>query len=129
MTEKSILIKKGRGKMKKKPDMDKLLKKYQPVVKKTGDQLSKAVKAAEEDVVRMYRMAQAHVDIQMKHLQKEKIYHEIGKYVAGRMAKGDIGIPGLEKFQKKLEKIDSEEDKTKKRLSHFGKKSKKSSKK
>ena len=123
------MIKKGRGEMKKRPDVDKLLKKYQPVVKKTGAQLSKAVKAAEEDVVRMYKMAQAHVDIQMKHLQKERVYHEIGKYVAGRIAKGDIDMPGLEKFQKKLEKIDSEEQKTKKRLSRFGKAEKKSSKK
>ncbi|NQT33380.1 MAG: hypothetical protein HQ594_06900 [Candidatus Omnitrophica bacterium] len=113
--------------------MDKLLKKYQPVMKKTGEQLSKAMKAAEEDIAKMYRIAQKHVEIQMKNLQKERLYHEIGKDVSDRIKKGtDISASSLEKYKKRLEKLDTEGDKIKKKLSSItkiGKKKKSSSKK
>ena len=87
---------------KKKTDLNKILKKYEPVMKKTGSQLAKALKAAEEDVAKMYRIAQMHVDIQMKHLKKEKIYHDLGKSVAPRIMKGELDDAGLSKFKKQL---------------------------
>lgn len=98
-------------------DIDKIVKKYQPAVKKTGEQLNKAVKAAEEDIARMYRIAQAHVEIQMTNLQKEKLYHDIGKEVALKFIKGEIDIPALEKYRKKLETLDSVTEKKKKTIS------------
>jgi len=105
----------------KKTDFNKMMKKYQPVAKKAGDQLTKAMKSAEEDISKMYRIAQAHVEIQMKNLQKEKLYHEIGKYVAGKLMKEDLNVSGLERFKKRLVQIDSEGEKMKKKLSRISK--------
>ena len=115
----------------KAPDWNKMMKNYQPVVKKTGAQLSKALKTAEEDISKMYRIAQAHVEIQMKNLQKEKLYHELGKHVAGKLAKGDTAITDLDKFKKRLDKINSDGEKMKKKLSRVSgvRKRKRSSKK
>ena len=98
-------------------DIDKMIQKYQPAVRRTGEQFTKAVKAAEEDIARMYRIAQAHMEIQMTNLQKEKLYHEIGKDVALRFMKGDIDMPGLEKYRKKLKQLDSTTEKKKKTIS------------
>ena len=92
----------------KKSDLNKLYKKYEPALKKTGVQLSKAIKAAEEDVVKMYKVAQNHVEVQMKNLKKEKIYYDIGKAVAKKILKGDIDFAGADKYKKDLEKIDAE---------------------
>ncbi|MFH1665048.1 MAG: hypothetical protein ABIA77_02755 [Candidatus Omnitrophota bacterium] len=114
----------------KKTDLSDMFKKYQPVVKKTGEQLSKAVKTAEEDISKVYKIAQAHIEIQMKNLQKERLYHELGKYVAGQLAKGSVDAGDLEKFKKRLEKIDSEGNKMKRRLTsiaRIGKRTKSSS--
>ncbi|MDP8257931.1 MAG: hypothetical protein P9L90_00700 [Candidatus Aadella gelida] len=108
-----------------KKEMDKLVKKYQPLVKKTGEQLSRALKAAEEDVAKMYKVAQVHVEIQMKNLQKEKLYHEIGKYVAKELSKGSLTAENLDKFKKKIEKINCEGEKVKKKLNSISKKPKK----
>ena len=100
-----------------KKDIDKMFKKYQPVVKKTGKQLSKAIKTAEEDVSKMYRIAQAHMEIQLKSLQKEKLYHELGKYVAKQLEKESLNLDSLDKYKKRLDKLTSEGDKVKKKLS------------
>jgi hypothetical protein len=105
----------------KKNDLDKLFKKYQPVVEKTGKQLAKAMKVAEKDISKMYKVAQTHVEIQMKNLQKEKLYHDLGKDVAGKLIKGEISIAGLEKYKKQLTKLSSEGEKMKRKLSRIGK--------
>jgi hypothetical protein len=104
----------------KRSDFDKVIKKYEPVMKKTGEQLAKAMKSAEKDVSKMYKVAQTHVEIQMKNLQKEKLYYDLGKYVAARLVKGDIEIAGLEKYKKSLSTIESEGRKIKGRLSRMG---------
>ena len=100
-----------------KADIEKAIKKYQPAVKKTGEQLAKAVKAAEEDIARMYKIVQAHVEIQMTNIQKERLYHEIGKDVASRIMKGEINTPEMEKYRKKLTGLEAEKDKKKKTIS------------
>ncbi|MGD2278531.1 MAG: hypothetical protein PVH45_00370 [Candidatus Omnitrophota bacterium] len=109
----------------KKNELDKMLKKYQPAVKKAGNQLQKAMKTAEEDISKMYRIAQTHVEIQMKNLQKEKLYYELGKYVAGKLMKGNIEIEGLERYKKSLNKINAEGARMQRKLSGIGKVSKK----
>ena len=101
----------------KKTDFNGIMKKCQPLVQKTGEKLAEAVKAAEKDVAKMYKIAQTHVEIQMKNIQKEKIYHEIGKCVAGQLMADKISVPGLEKYKKKLAKINAENEKNKKALS------------
>jgi DUF917 family protein len=103
----------------KKNDLNKLLEKYQPLLKKTGKQLSKAMKSAEKDLSKMYQVSQKHVELQVKNLQKEKLYHEIGKYVAGEMAKGKITLAGLDKYKKRLELIDQANEKLKRKLANI----------
>lgn len=110
-------------------DIDKMIKKYQPVVKKTGKQLAEALKAAEKDVEKMYKIAQVHVELQMKNLQKEKLYHEIGKFVAEKLVKGDFDVTSLDKYQKNILKINGEKERIQKKLSRVSKVSKKSAKK
>jgi len=107
--------------MGKKKNMDNLIAKYQPVLKKTGDQLAKAVKVAEKDLAKMYVKAQTHLEIQMKNLQKEKLYYDIGKYVAGRLASGELDAAGLEKYRKQLARIDAESRKMGKKLTAMDK--------
>ncbi|MFH1395158.1 MAG: hypothetical protein ABIH09_03280 [Candidatus Omnitrophota bacterium] len=105
----------------KKTDVHKLLKKYQPVIKKTGKQLSEVAKTAEEDISKIYKIAHTYVEMQMKNLQKEKLFHEIGKDVAGKMLSGKIDVPELEKYKTRLVAIDSAGSKMKKKLSRIGK--------
>ncbi|MFH1837010.1 MAG: hypothetical protein ABH862_02690 [Candidatus Omnitrophota bacterium] len=112
-----------------KKDIDKMVKKYQPMVKRTGEQLAKALKAAEKDVAKMYKIAQVHVELQMKNLQKEKLYHEIGKFVAERLVKGDLDLLALDKYKKSILEIDSEKEKVKNKLTDAEKKGKKGAKK
>ncbi|MFH1411812.1 MAG: hypothetical protein ABIG55_04115 [Candidatus Omnitrophota bacterium] len=103
----------------KKKDIDKMIKKYQPVVKRTGEQLSKALQAAEKDVAKMYKVAQIHVEIQMKNLQKEKLYYEIGKCVAEKIGKGGVNAEDLEKYKSRIMKMDSEGESVRKKLSRM----------
>ena len=110
---------------KKKNELDKLIKKYQPAVKKTGEQLTKAVKIAEEDIAKMYKVAQTHVEIQMTNLKKERLYHEIGKLVARKLVKGELSDSGLAKYKTKLDKLEAESEKKKTLLSRATKSSKK----
>jgi len=115
----------------KKTELSTLIKRYEPLMKKTGEQLTKAMKVAEKDIAKMYRIAQTHVELQMKKLQKEKLYHEIGKCVSEKLMKGDDSIAGMEKYKNRLNKIDSEGKKIKSKLSRIAKigKKKKVSKK
>jgi hypothetical protein len=113
----------------KKNDFDKLVKKYEPVIKKTRTQLAKAVKSAEEDISKMYKIAGTHVEIQMKNLQKEKLYYELGKYVAERLEKGGVNISGLEKYKKRLDTLNTEGAKMHRKLSRIGTKAKNAPKK
>ncbi len=115
--------------MAKKTDIDGLVTKYQPVLKKTGDQLAKAVKVAEKDISKLYQKVQTHLEIQMKNLQKEKLYYDIGKYVAAHLEKGDLEQKVLEKFKKELSKIDSQGKKMQKKLKAIDKKAKTAKKK
>jgi len=103
----------------KKEDFSTIMKKYEPVVKKTGEQLSKVVKAAEEDISKMYRIAQNHVEIQMKNLQEEKLYHELGKFVAKKILAGDDNFKDLEKYKTRLDKIESGRKKIKNKLTRI----------
>ncbi|HPN72672.1 MAG TPA: hypothetical protein PKZ41_01600 [Candidatus Omnitrophota bacterium] len=110
-----------------KGDMAKIVKKYQPTVRRTGEQLAKAVKAAEDDIARMYRMAQAQVEIQMTNLKKEKLYHSIGKEAAGMMLRGELEIPVFDKYISKLKALDVDAQKKKNTIIAIGRSKKKQS--
>ncbi len=105
----------------KKTDVDKLLKKYQPVMKKTGKQMAKIVKVAEEDISKLYRIAHTYVEMQMKNVQKEKLYHEIGKDISDKILTGKLEIPELDEYKKRLADISSKGSKMKKKLSRITK--------
>lgn len=105
----------------KNSDVNKLLKKYKPVVKETGKQMSKIAKSAEEDITKIYKIAHTYVEMQMKNLQKEKLYHEIGKHVAGKLISGKLDIPELEKYKRRLSVINLQGSKMKKKLSQISK--------
>lgn len=113
--------------MKFKEDMENIVKKSQPVVRKTGKQLAKAVKVAEEDIARMYKVAQAQVEIQMTKLKKEKLYHTIGKEVAGMILKGELEIPVFDKYIEKLKTLDTTTQKKKNAIIAIGRSKRKSS--
>ncbi|MFH1878801.1 MAG: hypothetical protein ABH883_08350 [Candidatus Omnitrophota bacterium] len=113
---------------KEKGDLNKLFEKYQPMIKKTGEQLSKALKIAEDDISKVYRSAQVHVEIQKKKIEREWLYHEIGKFVGEKLMNGTLVPEDLEKFRKRMLKINSDGEKMKKKLVQSGKGSKPSKK-
>lgn len=98
-------------------DVKGLAKRYEPVAKQTGKQLQKAMNAAGKDLEKMYKIAHGHFDVQLKHVQKEKVYHELGKYVAERLKSGKLKVTDLEKFKKKIDGLDAEEGKIMKKIS------------
>jgi len=109
-----------------KNEFNKFVEKYQPVVKKTGEQLSKVLKTAENDLSKMYKLAQTHVELQLKNLQKEKLYHDLGKYIAGELLKESFN-PKLDQYKKQLIKMNSDGEKMKRKLSGINKTAKKKS--
>ena len=104
--------------VKKKSDMDKVIQKYAPVMKKFGHEVGEAAKKGEESLVMMSKVLKIQMDILGGALQKEKLYYELGKDVAAKLVKGDAVIPGLEKYRAKLIAIDAEGKKKKKAISH-----------
>jgi glutamyl/glutaminyl-tRNA synthetase len=102
--------------MARKKEIESFMERYQPVIRKTGDQFAKAVKTAEEDLSKLYKKTQLQLDIQMKNFQKEKLYYDIGKILAEKIISGEIEHPDFKKFRKQLKKIESENKKTKKKI-------------
>jgi hypothetical protein len=50
------------------------------------------------------------LEIQFKDLEKEKIYHQIGKIVAEKVLKGDLEIEELDKFKRDVQYVFSSTD-------------------
>ena len=107
----SVILKKE-IKMEFKGEIDNIVKKYHPAVKKAGVQLTKALREAEDELARIYKTAHAQVEIQMTKLQKEKLYHSIGKEVAGMILSGELELPAFDKY---MEQLKSFEDTTQKK--------------
>ena len=102
--------------MVKKNDMNKVIDKYRPMLKKFGDEVGVAAKKGEENVVKMSKMLKIQIDMMGVSLQKEKLYHDLGKEVAEKIVKGEIDIPGLAKYKNMLKKFKSDGMKMKKDL-------------
>ncbi|MBU0570878.1 MAG: hypothetical protein KJ995_07195 [Candidatus Omnitrophica bacterium] len=114
--------------MAKKSDLNKVMEKYGPIMKKFGNEIGEAAKKGEESLVMMSKVLKIQMDILGGTLQKERIYHEIGKEVAAKLFKGGLDIPGMDKYKTRLDRIQSEEKKKKKAISQVrsaGKKTKK----
>ena len=73
--------------MAKKSDMNKVIEKYRPMLKKFGDEVGVAAKKGEENVVKMSKMLKIQLDMLGVSLQKEKLYHDLGKEVAEKNMK------------------------------------------
>ncbi len=99
-----------------KKDFENFMEKTKPVMERTGQHLSKAYKSAEEDIGRMYKIAQNKMEIQWNNLQKEKVYHRIGKEVADLLTKGKLDVPELEKYKEELDKFASDNKKIERRI-------------
>lgn len=102
--------------MGKKNDVNKVLEKYRPMLKKFGDEVSVAAKKGEENVVKMSKMLKIQLDMMGVSLQKEKLYHDLGKEVAQKLIKGEIDIPGLSRYKDMLKKFNADNMKMKKDL-------------
>lgn len=114
--------------MAKRNDVSKMLEKYRPALEKLGSEVGKKAKKGEESLVTMSKLLKIQFDILGVTLQREKLYYDIGKDVADKLAKGAAEITGLEKYKKQLAKLQAEDTKKKKAMSKVksaGKKSKK----
>ena len=110
---------------KKHNNFDEFVKKYQPVMHRTGEQLSKAVKVGEKDIARRYKIARTHVALLMKHLQAEKLCNEIGKHVAEKLITDSFDPSSLDKYKSRLQKIRKEDEKINRKLAGYKKAGKK----
>jgi hypothetical protein len=118
--------------MAKKNDLSKVMEKYGPVMKKFGNEVGEAAKKGEESLVMMSKVLKIQMDILGGTVQRERLYHEIGKEIAAKLQKGTLDIPGMDKYKKRLDKIQAEEQKKKKamtKVKNSGKKTKKKSSK
>ncbi len=115
--------------MAKKTEMNKMLDKYGPMLKKLGDDLGDVAKKGEEGVIKISKVLKIQMDMLGVSLQREKLYYEIGKEVAAKMLEGDEDLSSLNKYKKKLSKIQSEGEKKKKTLSRVVKPAKKGTQK
>ena len=87
------------------------------MLKKFGDEVGDAAKKGEEGVVKMSKLLKLQIDVMGLTVQKEKLYHELGKEVAEKLMKGQTEITGLEKYKKRLDKIMVQGEKAKKTIS------------
>ena len=115
--------------MAKKTDINQMLEKYGPMLKKFGNEVGAAAKKGEENVVIMSKLLKIHLDIVGATLQKEKLYYDIGKEVADKLMKGSLSIEGLEKYKKALQKMQKEKEKKKRAMSNVKLVSKKKTRK
>lgn len=104
-----------------KKDFENFMERSKPVMEKTGQHLSKAYKSAEEDIGRMYKIAQNKMEIQWNNLQKEKVYHRIGKEVAELLKEGNLDVPELDKYKEELDKFASDNKKIERRIKKISK--------
>ncbi len=111
--------------MAKKNDMNMIIDKYGPVLKKFGDEVGEVAKKGEENVIKMSKIIKLQLDIMGLSLKKEKIYYEIGKEAAGKLIKGDTDFTSLEKFKTRLSKVEIDTEKRKKTISKVSKGGKK----
>ncbi len=113
--------------MAKKADMNKVIEKYKPMLKKFGSEVGVAAKKGEENVVMMSKLLKIQLDVLGITLQREKLYHDIGREVAKKLLKGTFEIEGFDKYKKQLEKMQADGEKKKQAISKV-KKSKKGKK-
>ncbi len=106
--------------MAKKNDLNKAVEKYGPMLKKFGEEIGEAAKKGEEGVIKMSKLLKIQFDIMGLALQKEKLYYEIGKEVAGKLLTEEMDLSSLDKYKKRLSKVNSEGTKMKKTLSRAG---------
>ena len=103
--------------MVKKNDLNKSFERFGVMMKRFGDDLGRAAKKGEKEVVKMSKRFKIQLDLMGVALQKEKLYHEIGKEVSEKLLKEELDISGLDKYKKRLVKFDAEGKKMKKALS------------
>lgn len=101
-----------------KGDLGKMLDKYRPALKKLGEEVGEAAKKGEENVAKMSKVVRMQLDILGIAIQKERLFYEIGKEVAGMLEAGvEIDASKFAKYKKSLESMKSEDEKRKRAIS------------
>jgi hypothetical protein len=111
-----------------KSELKRAFDKYRPMLKKFGDDMGEAARKGEENVSKMSKMVKIQLDMLGIAVQKERLYYEIGKDVAGMLARDGVDISKLDKYKKMLGDMAHETDKRKRaivRVSASGSKVKK----
>ncbi len=99
-----------------KNDLNSMMDKYKPMLKKFGDEMGQAARKGEANVVKMSKVLKLQLDMLGIAVQKERLFYEIGKDVAAMLSEGDVDIARLDKYKKALEKMHREDDKRKRAL-------------
>jgi hypothetical protein len=103
--------------MGEKRDLGKVFDKYRPALKKFGEEMGEAAKKGEENVAKMSKVVKMQLDILGIAIQKERLFYEIGKEVAGMLQAGDVDVSKLEKYKKSLGNMKREDEKRKRAIS------------
>ena len=103
--------------MDEKRDLGKVFDKYRPALKKFGEDMGEAAKKGEENVAKMSKVVKMQLDILGIAIQKERLFYEIGKDVAGMLQAGNVDASKLEKYKKALDGMKREDEKRKRAIS------------
>ena len=98
-------------------ELNRILDQAKDGFRKFGKELGIFAKKSEKEIVKASKAGKIQLDIMGLNVQKEKLYYDIGKKVVSLNAKSNVGIPELEPFWKKIERLDSDTRKKKKILS------------
>ena len=93
-----------------------ILNKYNPMLKKIGEEAAKLAKKSEEGVKSISQMAKIQMDILASQIQKEKIYYDIGKEVAEKIMGKGLDVASLDKYKKRLSALEKQAEKKKKEI-------------
>ena len=98
-------------------EIDRLLGRAKDSFRKFGKELGVLAKKGEKGLVKASKSGKIQLDIMGLNVQKEKLFYDIGKKVAGLNTKKNLELPELESYWKKMSKIEKEVESKQKVLS------------
>lgn len=94
--------------MAKKGELEKLVAKYRPLMKKLRREFGEVAKKGEENIVMLSKLFRIQLDIASVNLQKENLYRKIGKEVAEKLLRGNLSTLALRRYKPELLKLRTE---------------------
>jgi len=115
--------------MKKSPEdrqreFNRILSQAKDGFRKFGKEVGVLAKKSEKGIAKMSKAGKVQLDIMSLNVQKEKLYYDIGKKVASINAEKGLGMPELESYWKKMDRIERDMSGRKKELSVVSKEKK-----